>query len=50
MNGDHDLARHHGLEGEALVASLRQEFGNRLVLVSSFGAESTLPLAGSMIE
>ena len=44
MNKDHDLARHHGLDGEALVASLRHEFGNRLALVSSFGAESVVLL------
>ncbi len=40
----HDLARHHGLEGEALVASLHHEFSNRLALVSSFGAESVVLL------
>lgn len=39
-----DLARHHGLEGEALVASLHHEFGNRLALVSSFGSESVVLL------
>lgn len=44
MNKHHDLACHHGLEGEALVASLRHEFGDRLALVSSFGAESVVLL------
>ena len=44
MNKDHDLACHHGLEGEALVASLRQAFGDKLALVSSFGAESVVLL------
>ncbi|MEM9472570.1 MAG: phosphoadenylyl-sulfate reductase [Pseudomonadota bacterium] len=44
MIRDYDLARHDGLEGEALVASLHQEFGNRLALVSSFGAESVVLL------
>jgi phosphoadenosine phosphosulfate reductase len=44
MTKHHDLARHHGLEGEALVASLRHEFGIRLALVSSFGAESVVLL------
>lgn len=44
MTNMHDLARYHGLEGEALVTSLRQEFGNRLALVSSFGAESVVLL------
>lgn len=39
-----DLARYHGLEGEALVASLRREFGDRLALVSSFGSESVVLL------
>jgi len=44
MNNKHDLARHHGLEGEALVASLRDWFGDRLALVSSFGAEAVVLL------
>ncbi len=44
MITDHGLARHDGLEGEALVASLHHEFGNRLALVSSFGAESVVLL------
>jgi phosphoadenosine phosphosulfate reductase len=44
MSKDHDLARYHGLEGEALVASLRHEFDDRLALVSSFGAESVVLL------
>jgi phosphoadenosine phosphosulfate reductase len=44
MTKDHDLARHHGLEGEALVASLRHEYCDRLALVSSFGAESVVLL------
>jgi phosphoadenosine phosphosulfate reductase len=44
INKDHDLARYYGLESEALVASLRREFGNRLALVSSFGAESVVLL------
>jgi phosphoadenosine phosphosulfate reductase len=44
MTKDKELARHHGLEGETLVASLRHEFGGRLALVSSFGAESVVLL------
>ncbi len=44
MTKDHELARHHGLEGQALVASLRHQFGDRLALVSSFGAESVVLL------
>ncbi len=44
MTIKHDLALYQGLEGEALVASLRQDFGNRLALVSSFGAESVVLL------
>ena len=44
MNKDHDLVRHHGLEAEALVASLRDDFGAKLALVSSFGAESVVLL------
>ncbi|MEO1159474.1 MAG: phosphoadenylyl-sulfate reductase [Pseudomonadota bacterium] len=44
MTNDHDLTRHHGLEGGALVASLHWEFGGRLALVSSFGAESVVLL------
>ncbi len=44
MTKDHELARYHGLEGEALVASLCHEFGKRLALVSSFGAESVVLL------
>lgn len=44
MTNDHDLARHHGLEGEALVQSLHHGFGDRLALVSSFGAESVVLL------
>ncbi len=44
MNSNPDLARHHGLEGEALVASLHNRFAHRLALVSSFGAESVVLL------
>ena len=44
MTKTRDLARHHGLEGDALVASLHHEFGDRLALVSSFGAESVVLL------
>ncbi|WP_337660612.1 phosphoadenylyl-sulfate reductase [Anderseniella sp. Alg231-50] len=44
MTNDHDLARHHGLEGDVLVTSLHREFGDRLALVSSFGADSVVLL------
>lgn len=44
MTRDHDLTRYRGLEGEALVASLHSDFGNRLALVSSFGSESVVLL------
>ncbi len=44
MTTKHDLALYQGLEGEALVASLSRDYGNRLALVSSFGAESVVLL------
>lgn len=42
MNKDHHLARYYGLEAEALVTSLHDDFGDKLALVSSFGAESVV--------
>ena len=44
MDRDHDLSRYRGLEAGDLVTSLHDQFGDRLALVSSFGAESVVLL------
>jgi len=41
MNNTHDLGRRHGLEGEAPVVSLLNEFGCRLALGRGFDAIKT---------
>lgn len=43
-NRDINLARYDGLEGSRLITALSEDFGPRLALVSSFGAEAAVLL------